>query len=480
MELLDRSGRSGGSGGSGRVARLGQGAGGHAAPRAWESEARHLRQLAAGEGPPPLRKVAFAIALILAAASSRPSGQPAVPTLAVAGRANAHVSLASHDRFIVATWAASLESGETDVFAAVSRDAGASFAAPVRVNSTPGDARVNGEQPPRAVLTRGTADPSITVIWTSKGANGTTLLTAVSSDGGRTFGRSRLMPGTDAPGNRGWQSLAAGAGGVVHAAWLDHRELAESESKRAPHQHAGHGASASPADLTDGVAMAARSKLYITTLGSAPMAITGGVCYCCKTALVTGRSGEVFAAWRHVYDGNIRDIAFASSRDGGKTFTAPIRVSEDQWQLNGCPDDGPAMAIDASDRVHVVWPTIFTERGEPTLALYYSMSADGKRFSPRMRLPTEGVAHHPQAAVANDGSLVVVWDETIDRSRRIVMALGSAGDGGAVRFERLTVEQGESGVYPAVVPVGAGALVAWTSGPAPASVIRVVRKGRLS
>jgi hypothetical protein len=390
------------------------------------------------------------------------------------------VSLASGHGLVVATWAGSLPSGETDVFASVSRDEGMTFSTPVRVNSTPGDARLNGEQPPRAVLTRGTADPSITVIWTSKGAAGTTLLTAVSSDGGRTFGRSTLMPGTDAPGNRGWQSLAAGPGGVVHAAWLDHRELAESEPRQVPHQHAGHGASASPADLSDGVAMAARSKLYITTLGSAPMAITGGVCYCCKTALVTGRSGEVFAAWRHVYEGNIRDIAFSSSRDGGKTFAAPIRVSEDRWQLNGCPDDGPAMVIDASDRVHIVWPTIFTERGEPTLALYHSMSPDGKRFSPRVRLPTEGVAHHPQAAVANDGSLLVVWDETIDRSRRIVMARGSAGDIGGVRFRRQTVQPGELGVYPAVVPVGAGALVAWTSGPASESVIRVLRTGRVS
>ncbi len=79
-------------------------------------------------------------------------------------------------------------------------------------------------------------------------------------------------------------------------------------------------------------------------------ALLPGVCYCCKTALVTGQNGQLFAAWRHVYPGNIRDIAFSQSLDGGRTFSAHTRVSEDQWQLAGCPDDGPAMAVDARGR----------------------------------------------------------------------------------------------------------------------------------
>ena len=42
------------------------------------------------------------------------------------------------------------------------------FAQPVRVNSTPGDARVNGEQPPRVALASRKGDPEIVVIWTAK------------------------------------------------------------------------------------------------------------------------------------------------------------------------------------------------------------------------------------------------------------------------------------------------------------------------
>ena len=105
--------------------------------------------------------------------------------------------------------------------------------------------------------------------------------------------------------------------------------------------------------------MAQKSKLFFASLdgAAAPRAVTGGVCYCCKTALVS-TSEAVFAAWRHVYPGNLRDMAFTMSRDGGRTFAAPVRVSEDKWALEGCPDDGPAMAVDAQNRIHIVWPTL--------------------------------------------------------------------------------------------------------------------------
>ena len=66
----------------------------------------------------------------------------------------------------------------------------------------------------------------------------------------------------------------------------------------------------------------------------------------------------LYAAWRHVYPGNMRDMAFTVSRDGGATFAPPLRVSEDKWVLEGCPDDGPAIAVDGRSHVHLVWPTL--------------------------------------------------------------------------------------------------------------------------
>jgi hypothetical protein len=118
---------------------------------------------------------ALLVALVLASAVANRAATSST-TLAVTGRANAHVSLAADGQFVAAVWAASAPAGDTDIFAATSRDGGTMFTAPIRVNSTPGDARVNGEQPARvAVKPRPGQTPEIAVVWTTKGSAGTKL-----------------------------------------------------------------------------------------------------------------------------------------------------------------------------------------------------------------------------------------------------------------------------------------------------------------
>jgi hypothetical protein len=74
--------------------------------------------------------------------------------------------------------------------------------------------------------------------------------------------------------------------------------------------------------------------------------------------VATSANGTVVAAWRHVYKGNIRDIALAKSSDGARTFATPVRVSEANWVLDGCPENGPTVAIDQANAIHVVWPRL--------------------------------------------------------------------------------------------------------------------------
>jgi hypothetical protein len=363
-----------------------------------------------------------------------------------------------------------------DIYLAVSANRGESFSQPVRVNSTPGEARVNGEQPPRVALVPGTAGPpSIVVVWTAKGAAGTLLLTARSDDGGRTFGASALIPGTDAPGNRGWEAIGVDPEGKVHVVWLDHRRLAADSKVASTHRH---GATAEPAG--DSAAMAQFSDLYVATLEdqTAPMPLTAGVCYCCKTAIAIGSGGTRHLAWRHVYPGNLRDIAFATLRGAGVHGDGTVRVSEDRWMLQGCPDDGPAMDVEESGRVHIVWPTVVTEQGAPQKVLFHASSADGHAFTSRTRLPVEGQANHPQIAVARDRTLLLAWDEVQDAVRRVVVARADAGEHGAPPVFRRDRSIGDrTGVYPAIALTPPTSIVAWTSGSPAESIIEVLRLG---
>lgn len=396
--------------------------------------------------------------------------------LAVPGRANANASIAADGDTVVVVWAASAPSatiGATDAFAAISRDRGRTFGPPVRVNEGDGDVRASGEQPPRvAVREAGRSGPprDIVVSWVST-RDGATIRFARSADGGRTFSASRAVSPPGAPGTRGWHAMTIDARGTVEIVWLDHRDMAPSPTRSAA---AVHGA-------RDGAMMAQQSGLYlarVTAGGVQPeQRVTTGVCYCCKTAVAAPRDGSILAAWRHVYPGNIRDIALARAPDG-RTFSAPVRVSADQWQLHGCPDDGPAIAVDAANRTHVVWPTLEQtggHDGDATMSLFYAMSIDGTSFTPRARLPTGGAAHHPHVAIARDGSLAVVWDESADGTRHVALARGVADGAGGVRFIREAIGGQGAELYPVVAATADALVAAWTARTADTSVIRVAR-----
>ena len=388
-----------------------------------------------------------------------------VVSLGVAGRTNLTPWIAADGKTVAVAWGATA-AGKTDVFVAVSRDGGSSFGAPVRVNALDGTARLGGELPPRVAVT---AD-AIVVLWTSRGTS-TSIEIARSTDGGRTFSPGTSLQAAGAAGDRGWPSLSIGADGVAHAFWLDHRGLATRDATEKP--------AAKPAarhETHDGVAMAQKSAIYHASFGktaSAERSIAPGVCYCCKTATATGPRGRVYAAWRHVYPGNIRDIAFASSSDGGQTFSPPSRVSEDGWQIAGCPDDGPAMAVDRKGVVHLVWPTVIGG-ATPEGALFYATSSDGRSFSPRVRLQTLGSARptHPQIAVDGTGRVVVAWDERIDGRR--VVAARVISPSPAPDTPPVILTDGEAGQYPVLATSGSTTLAAWAT-IGESSVIRIRR-----
>ena len=340
---------------------------------------------------------------------------------------------------------------------AVSRDGGLTFASPVRVNAIEGEARISGEIAPRvALLARPAADPVVTVTWNAKDAR-TTIKTARSLDGGRTFHETRSLQSPDVAGDRGWQAAALDSRGTLHAIWLDHRAMATASKG---HEHKGE---------HDGVAMAQRSSLYYASAEGAERELFKGVCYCCKTALATGPNGQIHAAWRHVFANNMRDIAYTVSRNGGRTFAPLARVHEDKWSINGCPDDGPAIAVDRAGTVHLVWPTVLNgEEG----ALMYSTSSNGRPFAPPVRVPTMGSPKpsHPQIAAGADGRIMIAWDEVVGgvrtaAARQISIRNGKAEFGDVVKFA-----DGSSS-YPVLAATPRGWVAVWSTA-GPTSVIR--------
>jgi hypothetical protein len=403
--------------------------------------------------------------------------------IGVAGRSSQTPWAAALGDFVAVAFGATTPAGKADVFVAVSRDSGRRFSTPVRVNAVEGEARLGGELPPRVgLVARGSGDPEIVVVYGAK-AKGTEIRVSRSTDGGGTFAPSRALQAAGAPGDRGWHAMALDAQGVAHVMWLDHRGLAAATAG----DHRTHGAqaagSAAAHDMEkaaiDGVAMAERSGLFYARDGGEPTGereLAKGVCYCCKVALATTPSGGLNAAWRHVYPGNIRDIAFIASSDGGRHFSAASRVSLDDWHLAGCPDDGPAMSVDGRGTAHLVWPTVLST-SEPEGALFYASSADGKSFTPRVRIPTLGSPKpmHPQVLAISAERVVVAWDEVLNGVRQAAVRSLRFDEAGQPIFgaaERLGAPDSPSS-YPLLVSTPRGTLAVYVSGKPGAAEIRV-------
>jgi hypothetical protein len=371
-------------------------------------------------------------------------------TLAVAGTLNRMPSLAVSGNRVVAVWT-STKNETMDVYAAVSEDGGAKFSEPQRVNDRLGDVSSNAEQPPRVAL----AESVITIIWPSRLDGTTDIRMARSKDGGRTFSPSLTLHSSSLTGARGWQSLTAGRGGSVHAVWLDGRD-ADPAMKHRPHRASkdgGHGHGGDPRQDVYHAVVAPDGRVIESH-------VARNVCFCCKTAVGVGPSGRVDVVWRHIFPESMRDIAMASSTDGGRTFSPLARISEDNWQLSGCPDDGPAMAIDAHGSAHIAWPTLVNDTA-PQKAIFYTSTRDGRSFAPRRRLSTadQEDAAHPQIAVDTAGNVAAVWDEQQGDTRRIVMRVAAESTSSFDAPRALS--DGTSVFHPHIVGVNGGFLVAW-------------------
>jgi hypothetical protein len=429
-----------------------------------------------------------------------PGASSSAASLGIPGRANATPWVAADGSLVAVTWGAAA-GAQTDVFVAVSHDAGVTFDTPVRVNRENGEARLGGELPPRVAIVprspapltaRGEAARDIIVLWTARGGS-TALKLARSRNGGRTFDAPITMQSQDAPGDRGWPALTADARGTAHVVWLDHRGLAAAPRAGEHHGQTPH----------DGVAMARKSALYYAAVHApasrargaphdrpvppqpdvangvvAEREITTGVCYCCKTATAARPDGTLFTAWRQVYPGNIRDIALSVSADAGRSFAPPVRISHDDWSIDGCPDDGPAVAVDRVGTAHVVWPTVVGGGQQPEGAIFYASTADGRTFTPRYRIATLGSAkpEHPQITIDGSQRIVAAWDELVSGTRVAAIREVKHGPSAAVSLGPIVrlSERGPAS-YPVLAPTADGIVAVWTSGSAATSRIGVRR-----
>jgi hypothetical protein len=382
----------------------------------------------------PARVMTVAAALTLAVAGCE---YVAVPAPAPASSATAEVAAAGARRVRVSAegvnaaepavaadaagavyvaWVGHGAGKEADVWVARFDAEGKREGEAARVNPAAGEATAwRGDPPDVAVADDGT----VYVAWTARAAetgHATTLYLSASRDGGRSFAPPSKVNDDATPGVHGMHSLAVGSGGRVYLAWLDERNLHQQHESPKTVDSAGDGAGAKKAG--GGMHGERNREVFFAASGdggrtfSPNRRVASEACPCCQTALAVAGDGRVYVGWRHVLPGDMRHIAVAASEDGGETFAAPTIVSDDRWELRGCPVSGPALAAGDGGGLRVLWFTA-GEAGRP--GLYTSDSNDGGRtFAPRRLLKEGNLRGTPLLLADERGGLVAVFEGAND------------------------------------------------------------------
>ena len=180
------------------------------------------------------------------------------------------------------------------------------------------------------------------------------------------------------------------------------------------------------------------------------------VCDCCKTAAAAAPAGPL-VAYRDRGEDERRDVGIV--RETGGRWTEPRTVHTDGWTLQACPTNGPAVAASGT-RAVVAW---FTAAAK-TPSVWAALSRDGgSTFSAPIRIDEGRAVGRVESVLLPDGSTAVVWMERKGESADVrVRRISPTGEPKAALSVARTGASRASG-YPRVAAAGnRDVLVVWT------------------
>lgn len=271
---------------------------------------------------------------------------------------------------------------DNDAFYVQSRDGGKNFSVPVKLNQRAGTVTVGGERGAKIVFGK---DGVIHAVWLGHYKLGGGVWYTRSTDGGKTFEAERNVQdtpiGCDSP------TIVADHTGNVLVFWLDARLPKDAENP-----------------VTDAIILARSTnngKAFVKN-EVVKYDFAGRACACCRLeARLSG--ADVYIAFRTGYH-NIRDFYLLKSSKLENNFKA-LRVSDDKWEMEGCPMSGADFSVEKNNRVLLSWMS----NGKVYWSSASNMQAE---FAPRIAAPPgEGTANHPMIVANHKDEVVLLWKQ---------------------------------------------------------------------
>ena len=238
-------------------------------------------------------------------------------------------------------------------------------------------------------------DGSLTAHWLAKTGSETYaygIFLARSTDRGATWSPAGILHSDRLPTEHGFVSWIPESAGL-RAVWLDGREMLKE----------------GPMTLRTGMVGKPESEEILDSR----------VCDCCQTDAALTADGPI-VAFRDRSDKEIRDISVVRRTAAG--WSAPAPVHHDNWEISGCPVNGPAVAA-AGRRVAVAWFTAAEPAG-PQVKIAFSEDG-GQRFGEPVLVDGEKPLGRVDLQLDSKGDAIVSW-------------LAFQKEGAAVRLRRVS------------------------------------------
>ncbi|MBK6293490.1 MAG: hypothetical protein IPF55_03400 [Rhodoferax sp.] len=267
-----------------------------------------------------------------------------------------------------------------------------------------------------------------------------------SLDAGKTFSPPFTVHADRQEITHRFESIGFDAKGALHTIWIDKRDL-----EAAP--KVGNKSSYRGAAIYRNVSVDGGASF------GPDIKVADHSCECCRIALGLGADGVQRAMWRHVFEPNVRDHAFAALTSAvAPAASSIVRATYDEWRVDGCPHHGPSLAA-TGDGFHAVWFGIREQGAAKVSGVRYGrLHFDGSPVEGTVQLLPDDRAEH--ASVAAHGNRVAVVWRSVDGMTSTLKAWLSLDGGQTFRVATLGQASGDND-FPRLVQQGPRMAVVW-------------------
>jgi hypothetical protein len=319
-----------------------------------------------------------------------------------------------------------------------SDDNGISFQDPKKINPNSQNINTWPENPPAITISQ---SGRIHLIYYANAQQKATTFFSFSDDNGKSFSKPVLVSDHAATDMHYMDKMLVDDDNKVYLFWHDTR-----------HEHLNKDLGSSVLSLFFSTKEFPGDEKFINHK------VSDGICSCCRTAIELSPEGLPVIMARMVFNGGIRDHALIKM-EKNKVWSKPLRITQDQWQIEACPEHGPALSIDNEGRIHLAWFTLGSERK----GIFYAQTDDfGKKVLPAMPLGNiKFLPGHP-AVKAVGKQVVLAWKEFDGQQASIVVKLSD--DRGITwhKDKKMLVAADNSG-HPDLIAKGKKVFLSWTS-----------------